>query len=213
MIHVFDNLEEDDSGYPPMCDMTFEIIEKAYDEAASAWRLSFRADASPGETVGFGATIAVAGWREQIHEAGDDAFHSFWGLASVHSRGAESDRLLALMADFYTVPHQPAPEQVLNGEVFYNKLEPLVAGWTFADHIECVAVGIASNPALIADEVIHMKLFFDDGVKEGRYAEVYLNIDLPEGFAALNEKDEDYRVDLIHWLSRAGTVSANPHGT
>jgi hypothetical protein len=59
-----------------------------------------------------------------------------------------------------------------------------------------------------------MKLFFDEGIENGRYAEIFLNIDLPEGYAALNEKDEEYREDLIHWLSRPDAVVANPyHGS
>jgi hypothetical protein len=72
-------------------------------------------------------------------------------------------------------------------------------------------VGINSNPALIADEVIHMKLFLEDGVENGRYAEVFFNVDMSEGFAALNDKDEEYRTDLIHWLSLPGDVVANPY--
>ena len=56
-----------------------------------------------------------------------------------------------------------------------------------------------------------MKLFFDEGVENGRYAEIFFNVDLTEGFGALNEKDEEYRVDLIHWLSLPGNVTANPN--
>lgn len=56
-----------------------------------------------------------------------------------------------------------------------------------------------------------MKLFFDQGVENGRYAEVFFNVDMLEGFAALNEKDEEYRADLIHWLSLPGDVIANPY--
>jgi hypothetical protein len=58
-----------------------------------------------------------------------------------------------------------------------------------------------------------MKLFLDDGMKDGRYAEVFLNVDMPQGFAALNEKDESYRTDLVHWLSLPGSVMANPYAS
>jgi len=53
MVHVFCNLQELGDSLPPMCDMTFEIVEAAYDETANCWRLEFRADAAPYEPVGF----------------------------------------------------------------------------------------------------------------------------------------------------------------
>ncbi|AXB80191.1 hypothetical protein TQ38_026735 (plasmid) [Novosphingobium sp. P6W] len=92
-----------------------------------------------------------------------------------------------------------------------KKSDAIEQGWSFANSIECFAVGINSNPALIADNVIHMKLFLEDGAKGGRFAEVFFNIDMPEGIAALNEKDQDYRVDFVHWLSLSGDVNANPY--
>lgn len=72
-------------------------------------------------------------------------------------------------------------------------------------------MGIQTDPALIADHPVHMKLFFDDGEEDGHYAEVFLHIDLPQGLCGLNEKDQEYRPDLIHWLSMPGIVNANPH--
>lgn len=211
MVHIFCQLEEVDDDFPPMCDMTFEIVEKAYDEAASSWRLAFRADALPYEPVGFDAIIPVSGWREQVDGEGDEAFCSFWGSVTLQSRGDESDRLLALIADYYGIPTPQAEEQSLLSKLFRNKDHALSAAWKFASSIECLAVGIDSNPALIAEDVIRMKLFFDDGVENGRYAEVFLNVDMSQGLAALNEKDEDYRTDLVHWLSLPGNVNANPY--
>jgi hypothetical protein len=211
MVHVFCRLEEIVDGLPPMCDMTFEIVEKAYDEARSCWRLDFRADATPYEPVGFGAIIPVSNWREQVDGEGDDAFHSFWGPVTLCSRGIESDRLLDLLADYYSVPAPPPTKRGLLARILGHKDGSIETTRKFASSIECFAVGINSNPALIADEVIHMKLFLEDGVENGRYAEVFFNVDMSEGFAALNEKDEEYRTDLIHWLSLPGDVVANPY--
>lgn len=214
MVHVFCYLEEMGNGVPPMCDMTFEIVEKNYEEYASCWRLVFRADATPYEPVGFGATIPSSGWRHQVDGEGDEAFHSFWGSVTLHSRGDESDRLLALMADYYNVPAPPpAAKQNLLSKVFGGKNDPLATTWKFANSIECLAVGIASNPALIADNVIRMKLFFDDGSENGSYAEVFFNVDMPAGIVTFNEKDEDYRADLVNWLSLTGDVKANPYAS
>ncbi|WP_333605179.1 hypothetical protein [Novosphingobium sp.] len=198
MVHVFCNLDDEEDGLPPMCDMTFEIVEKQYDELSSSWRLAFRADAAPYDPVGFGAIVPVVGWHEQVVGEGDEAFHSFWGAVSIHTSGPESDRLVALLADYYGLSA--------------NRIgEGSPASLKFTDNIECLAVGIASNPAAIADEVVRMKLFFDEGVENGRYAEVFFDVDLADGFAKLNEKDEDYRADLVYWLSLPGKVNGNPY--
>lgn len=210
MIHVFCHLEDVGDGLPPMCDMSFEIIEKKYDESVSSWHLAFRADATPYAPVGFGAIIPVAGWHEQVDGEGDQAFHSFWGPVTLLSRGDESDRLLALLASYYDVPAPVRAKPGVLGKSFNHK-DAQVPTWRFADSIECLAVGIASNPARIADEMIRMKLFFDDGMDNGRYAETFFNVDMPQGFASLNEKDVDYRNDLVHWLSLPGNVVANPY--
>lgn len=213
MVHVFSNLEDMDDGLPPMCDMTFKIIDKEYDQSVSSWRFAFRADATPYEPVGFNAVIPVSGWREQVDGEGEEAFHSFWGAVTLQSRGLESDRLLALMADYYDIPELSAIKPNLLSNAFARRNDVLARSWKFAHSIECFAVGISSDPALVADEPIRMKLFFDQGVENGRYAEVFFDVDMPEGFATLNEKDQEYRADLIHWLSLPGNVTANPYAS
>lgn len=211
MLHVFCNLEDFEDGYQPMCDMTFEIIEKKFDEASSSWRLAFRADAAPYDPVGFEAVIPVTGWREQVDGEGDSAFHSFWGPVTLKSRGTESDRLLTLLADYYNIPMPHLLKRGLLSAAFGRKNSGPAMPWRFADTIECLAVGLASDPAMIADAVVQMKLFFDEGIEDGHYAEVFFNVDMPKGFGALNEKDEAYRADLVHWFSLPGNVRADPY--
>lgn len=211
-MHVFCNLEDTGDDLPPLCDMTFKIVERTYDERASTWRLSFLADATPYEPVGFAVDITVIGWKEQIDGDEDDAFHSFWGPVILRSRGHDSDRLLALLADYYGIPPSPSRRNGWLPKPLRSRDTLLMSGWTFSQSIECLAVGIESNPALIADQVVHMKLFFDDGMENGHYAEVFFDIDLPRGLCALNEKDKEYRTEVIHWLSLPGHVKANPHG-
>ena len=211
MLHVFCNLEESEGDDLPMCDMTFEVVAREYNRAASSWRLNFRADAAPYPyPVGFAATIPMLGWHEQVDGEGEEAFHSYWGSVTLHSRGQESDALLTLMADYFGFPpYEPARKSMLS-KLLGRKDEPATVTRRFADTVQCVAVGIASNPALLEDEAISMKLFLDDGVKNGRYAEIFFNLSLQQGFAALNEKDEEYRGDLMHWLSLPGDVVARP---
>lgn len=210
-MHVFGNLEGLGDGRPPLCDMSFEIVDRFYNDHESTWRLGLRADAAPYQPVGFDAEIPTFGWNERINGEGDDAFHSFWGPVTLHSRGPDSDRMLALLADYYGAS---SPQNKSNGwltKLFRSEDTLLASGWRFSQTINCFAVGIQSNPALIADRAVRMKLFFDDGFENGHYAEVFLDIDLPRGLGALNEKDEEYRDELIYWLSRAGKVNANPY--
>ncbi|MBX7495147.1 hypothetical protein K3172_04660 [Qipengyuania sp. 6B39] len=191
--------------------MSFEIVEKIFVEKEGVWKLGLCADAAPYQPVGFYADIPTVGWNEQVDGEGDDAFHSFWGPVTLRSRGEDSDRMLALLAEYYGAS---SPRQTSQGwlpKLFRRDDKLLAQGWTFPQTINCLAVGIESNPALIADEAVRMKLFFDDGLENGHYAEVFLEIDLPRGLGALNEKDEEYRDELIHWLSRPGNVDANPY--
>lgn len=210
MIHVFSNLEESGDGLAPMCDMTFDIVEAVYDEAGSCWRLEFRADATPHQPVGFMAIIPVSGWREQVDFDEDFALHSFWGSITLCSCGIQSDRLLPLIADHYDIPTSRPKTRWSLENFFGRKDRDIATEWIFANTIECVAVGINSDPALLADSLVQMKLFLDDGMEDGRYSEVFLKVDLPIGLAALTEKDEAYRADLVHWLSLPGNVIAKP---
>jgi hypothetical protein len=210
-MHVFCNLEDAGDDLPPFCDMTFGVVDKVYDERTSTWHLSVRADATPYEPVGFAVDIPTAGWTEQVDGDEDDAFHSFWGPVTLRTRGEDSDRLLALMADYYGIESSSKGRSGWLSKLSNSGDALLRSGWTFPQSIECLAVGIESNPALIAEQPVRMKLFFDDGMEDSHYAEVFLNMDLPHGLCGLNEKDEEYRADLIHWLSKQGSVNANPH--
>lgn len=207
MIHVFCNLEEESGDARPLCDMTFEIVEKSFDDADGAWRLMCRADADSDGVVGFRVDIPMSGWNEQIDGEGEEAFHSFWGKAQLHSQGVESDRLINLIAGYYGVE----PESPVRSGGLRALFQKAPNGRSFVDQIDCLAVGIASDPRNVESEPVHLKLFFDDGIENGRYAEVFLDVDLPSGFLMLNEKDEEYRRDLTYWLSLPGQVSANPN--
>lgn len=46
------------------------------------------------------------------------------------------------------------------------------------------------------------KLFFDDNDEKGLYSEMYLNPNFPNGTIELNEKDEDYRKNIIKSMTK-----------
>jgi hypothetical protein len=206
VIDIFCNLEQEPGDDHPFCDMTFEIVDKRFDERCDSWRINCRADAGSVGPVGFGCEIPMTGWKEQVDGEGEDAFHSYWGHVRLTSLGSESDRLVRVMADFYGLTSPGETEGGMLTRLFRKSPKDR----TFAPEIVCLAVGIASDPRNIEDDTIHTKLFFDEGTEGGRYAEVFLNVDLEAGLVALNEKDEEYRADLVHWMTMPGRVIADP---
>jgi hypothetical protein len=46
----------------------------------------------------------VIGWKEQIDGDEDDAFYSFWGPVTLLTFGHESNKLLALLVEYYWIP-------------------------------------------------------------------------------------------------------------
>jgi len=55
--------------------------------------------------------------------------------------------------------------------------------------------------AILENGRFHFKLFFDENEERNLYAEFFLNPDLKKGTVELNEKDEEYRANIIKLLS------------
>ena len=55
--------------------------------------------------------------------------------------------------------------------------------------------------AILENGRFKFKLFFDDNNERNLYSEIYLNPDLKNGTIELNEKDEDYRANIVKLLS------------
>jgi hypothetical protein len=66
--------------------------------------------------------------------------------------------------------------------------------------IDVEAVGLASDPRSLEVAPVHMKLFFNSESSEERYAEVFLNTDVPGRMIQFHEKDMDYRQPLLRAL-------------
>lgn len=184
MIDVFSNLECED-GFDPWCDMLFEVVDVKRPWLSGKTTIDCIADAA-GVSVGFRATIKAKDWKF-VPAKDDSSIPLWWGHVTLQSRGQESDRLLRAMQDFY-------------------KLD---ARGVFPVDVGCQAVALEGNPTDLHAGPLRTKLFFDDGESEARYAELYFNVDLESGYAALNEKDPEYREPLIGWLSgeaRAGSA-------
>jgi hypothetical protein len=201
MIDLFCNREN-----LPMCNLTFEVVDRKYDEISECWNLSFRADGSLFGVVGFGATIPASGWQTQTATAEGATFNVYWNRVILHSCGHESDRLLDVLVECYGYSACREDES----SIFY-KIYDEMGLWFFVYAIDCVCAGIQVDPVRIEQEALRLKLFFTTEAEDDHYAEIFLDIDLPNGTAGLNEKDTAYRADLLHWLAVQATQSHPAH--
>jgi hypothetical protein len=129
-----------------------------------------------GKNIGFNAVIP-------------DKEESGFGHGMIlSSTGAESDNFLALLAAEYHVP--------LATDAKFCKADTIA----FVD-LEKMGKTLGKDVNTFGHK---MKLFFEsDGETEADYknAEVYFNIDKENNTIGFNEKDQDYRNDLIWFLT------------
>lgn len=178
MIELFSNLEHDDDGSDPWCDLIFEVRDVKRAWLSRRTTIHFAALAS-GMPVGFRVAISKRDWKF-VPPQDNNPVPLWWGKVKLYSSGQESD-------------------QLVNAIQAFCKLE---IGGNFPREIDCQAVALEGNPTDLNSGRLRTKLFFDDGSEvERRYAELFFHIDLPAKRGELNEKDPDYREPLMGWLS------------
>ena len=104
---------------------------------------------------------------------------SFSGIVTYRSVGSLSNRFVSLLDQLYDSNIRPS---------------------AMNDSIAFAAITLGGNPHELDSESVQIKLFFEHDDEE-RCAEVYTNVDLPNGKIQIREKDEGYRVALIHALT------------
>jgi hypothetical protein len=138
-----------------------------------------------GEVVGVDTGFAFvlhSNWDPQPLEDSSAVF--YWGTGAYERTGPESDRFVELVAQRY---------------------KSASAGNTIMlSSIPVQIVGLDSDPSKVTERGAKMKLFFhSDSEDEGRYAEVFTNIDVEQGILEFHEKDNEYRAPLVRALSEA----------
>lgn len=71
----------------------------------------------------------------------------------------------------------------------------------FKSSFSAVCAALGGNPRNIKKEYVQFKCFFNTEDNDNNYAEVYVNIDIPNLKVMIDEKDEDYRENIIRSLS------------
>jgi len=98
-----------------------------------------------------------------------------------YSIGKESDKLIEVISELYG---QPKSTKFADGKLI-STVFPL-----------------NKRKAILEDGKFHFKLFFDKNDESNLYAEIFLNPDLKNGVVELNEKDEEYRANIVELLSK-----------
>ncbi len=128
------------------------------------------------ERVGF-AVILGPEWERK--KAGENFFVR-WGTVRLVSLGEPSDSFLRVLDSLYGVD---------------------LGADRMTSETSLTAVALEGDPSNAPNEGVRMKLFFEHD-DEGRYGEIYLNIDFAAGRVQFHEKDEDYRAAVVKGLSK-----------
>ena len=96
------------------------------------------------------------------------------------SIGKESDNLIKAISELY--------EQPKKLKFTSNKLSLTV-------------FPLNQEKAVLENGQFKFKLFFDEKHEQNLYSEIFLNINLKNGIIELNEKDEEYRMNIVKLLS------------
>ncbi len=125
-----------------------------------------------GRQVGFAAEIHGE-WVEKPLEEKSATF--YWGRVTLRSIGEPSNNFVEVLSKLYGLTSKSA---------------------SMLSEINAQAVGLADDPRRLLESQVRMKLFLNSEV-EGRYAEVFLNLDVPGRVVQFHEKDQDYRQNVV----------------
>jgi hypothetical protein len=129
-----------------------------------------------GRIVGFRVSLGST-WERQVLE--DSRISLYWGEATLISIGEASDAFLQVVDEAWQT----------------NLSHP-----TMRDRISFIAVGLDSDPGLMEDLPISMKLFSKTDSEEDD-AEFFLNVDARNLSVQFREKDPEYRRGVVVALS------------
>jgi len=74
--------------------------------------------------------------------------------------------------------------------------------------LDLTSFALDGDPVLIETEHLNFKVFHDDEDKLGLYFEMFLHIDIPSGYVRFDEKDEEYRENVVRSFAALCRLSA-----
>jgi hypothetical protein len=73
--------------------------------------------------------------------------------------------------------------------------------------LDLTTIALDGDPMLIEIEHLNFKVFHDDEDKLGLYFEMFLHVDISSGYVRFDEKDEEYRENVVRSFA---ALRANP---
>lgn len=178
------SVKYDSEGFPELTqlseegfvDMVFRIRETHLDE--NGW-YTLTADAKhEGETVGLSVAIQPNMRPGIVDDKIDNTAFYSQGVLLLRD-GVNSDRLLRAFESLYGQPARKSK---------------------FRERAELTSFSLMGDPQKLKTSYVKFKIFHDDQDEHGEYFELYLHINLPGGFIAMNEKDQEYRPKILKGL-------------
>ena len=157
-------------------DLIFNIADKKIED--NKWSLKC-VGKYKGEKVGFRIDI-IEGIEPGINHEGLDNTKFVQNGMVIESIGEESDKLIEVMSLLYKQPKT-------------NKFT--------ADKLSYTIFPLNTEKANLDTGKFKFKLFYDDNNEKELYSEFYINPNFPNGTLELNEKDEEYRSNIIKSMS------------
>ena len=74
--------------------------------------------------------------------------------------------------------------------------------------LDLTSFALDGDPVLIDTEHLNFKVFHDDEDRLGLYFEMFLHVDIPSGFVRFDEKDEEYRVNVVRSFAALRPIPA-----
>ena len=74
--------------------------------------------------------------------------------------------------------------------------------------LDLTSFALDGDPMFMETEHLNFKVFHDDEDKLGLYFEMFLHIDIPSGYVRFDEKDEEYRENVVRSFAALRTIPA-----
>jgi len=74
--------------------------------------------------------------------------------------------------------------------------------------LDLTSFALDGDPRLIETEHLNFKVFHDDEDRLGLYFEMFLHIDIPSGYVRFDEKDEQYRANVLRSFAALEPIPA-----
>jgi hypothetical protein len=158
-------------------DLVLNIIDKKIDN--NVWILIAKGQFK-GTVVGIKIKMAN-GLKPGIINSEIDNGGFARSACEISSIGQESDNFIKILSELYG---QKTNKKFTSKPLIFNSFS------------------LNTNQALLDKGYFKFKLFFDDLNEQGLYSEIFLNLNLPEGFIEIPEKDPEYRENLIKAMTK-----------